>query len=247
MMANPWMLLAVALAIVAVLIVTHWNTVKKATAAAWHWVVDKVKTGAHGVMAAIGFLASLPGKVGGYFGRMKDAAVSKAMALVGWVKGLPGRIRSAVGNLGGLLVGAGRSVVTGLWHGIEAMGGWLWGQIMGWIRRVVPGPILHFLGIHSPSRLAASWGVNVAEGLAQGIISGGSMVERASGDLAGKVAGPGSASVTAARSSGARVNNRGGVARLVIDLRGGDREMRKMVRKWIRDGGGDVQTVMGPA
>lgn len=43
------------------------------------------------------------------------------------------------------------------------------------------------------------------------------------------------------------MNSRGAVARLEIDIRGGDREMRKMIRKWIRDGGGDAQVVMGQA
>jgi phage-related minor tail protein len=246
MLTNPWMLLAVGIAIVAVLIITHWNTVKHATQAAWSWVVGKVKTGAHAVMAAIGFLGSLPGKVGGYFGRMKDAAVAKAMSLVGWVRGLPGRIRSAIGNLGGLLVNAGMSVVHGLWNGIVRMGSWLYHQVLSWISSVVPGPIKHVLGIASPSKLAAQYGMYWAQGLGGGLTSGIPLVQRASGALAGAISAPGRASLGAARSaSGVRVA--GGVARLVIDLRGGDREMRKLVRKWIRDGGGDVQVVMGPA
>ena len=45
------------------------------------------------------------------------ANVGKAVA---WFHGLPGRIVSAVGNLGGLLVSAGRSVIDGLIAGVQS-------------------------------------------------------------------------------------------------------------------------------
>lgn len=100
-----------------------------------------------------------------------NAVRNGANNVLNFVRGLPGQILGALGNLGSLLWSAGSDLVRGLWNGISGMGSWLWGQIMGWIRRVVPGPILQFLGISSPSK----WGEKVVgemipAGIAEGII-----------------------------------------------------------------------------
>ena len=42
------------------------------------------------------------------------------------------------------------ALVEGLWNGIASMGSWLYSQISGWIKSVVPGPVLKVLGISSP-------------------------------------------------------------------------------------------------
>lgn len=266
MLANPWMLLAVALVIVVVLIIRYWSQIKAAVAAAVHWVLNFVKSNWPLLLGILGGPLGLAvGLVIKNWSRIKAATsaawnwvagkvraaaaaltstVSRGVSRVaGYMRALPGRIRSAVGNLGSLLAGAGRSLISGLWNGIRAMGGWLRDRIMGFIRSFVPGPVLKILGIGSPSRLFHGYGKNVAEGLAGGILSGRSLVERASGALAATAGAPGRVSAPGGQ---VRVNNAGaGVARLVIDIRGGDREMRKMVRNWIRDAGGKVQTVMG--
>lgn len=53
------------------------------------------------------------------FRRLTGGAKDSVDSVVGFVKGIPGRIVSAVGNLGGLLVNAGRNVVQGLIDGIR--------------------------------------------------------------------------------------------------------------------------------
>lgn len=117
--------------------------------------------------------------------RLVTGAVGFFSDLLGNVGRLPGQILSAVGNLGGLLLNAGRDVVRGLWDGIAGMGQWLYGQIMGWVRRVVPGPVLQFLGIASPSKLfrddIGRW---IPEGLADGILGNA----RVAGDAARQLA-----------------------------------------------------------
>jgi phage-related protein len=122
---------------------------------------------------------------------------------------LPGQILSAVGNLGGLLVNAGMDVVRGLWNGIAGMGAWLYNQIMGWVRANVPGPVLQFLGIASPSKLfrddIGRW---IPEGLADGIIGNAKVAGDAARQLArdtaeGAQAGVGSSfTVSAGGASG---------------------------------------------
>lgn len=53
------------------------------------------------------------------FRRLTGGAKDSVDSVVGFVRGIPGRITSAVGNLGGLLLNAGRNVVQGLIDGIK--------------------------------------------------------------------------------------------------------------------------------
>jgi phage-related protein len=91
--------------------------------------------------------------------------------VIGFVRALPGNILSAIGNLGSLLVNAGRDIITGLWNGIVGMGSWLWSNIMNFVRANIPGPILTFLGIASPSKyMRDEIGQHIPTGLAEGIL-----------------------------------------------------------------------------
>uniref|UniRef100_UPI0032989CFD hypothetical protein n=1 Tax=Salmonella enterica TaxID=28901 RepID=UPI0032989CFD len=76
------------------------------------------------------------------------------------------------GDLGSLLVNAGKDLIRGRWDGIVGMGRWLWDNIMNWVRTYVPGPILQFLGIASPSKLmrdeVGRW---IPAGIGEGIIA----------------------------------------------------------------------------
>lgn len=53
------------------------------------------------------------------FQSLKDGAIDKARALLDWIRGLPGRIVRGLGNLGSLLLDAGRSIIDGLTRGIR--------------------------------------------------------------------------------------------------------------------------------
>lgn len=49
-----------------------------------------------------------------------------------WLGGLPGKILEKLGDLGGLLVEKGASLVSGLWQGIQGASAFLWNSIWGW-------------------------------------------------------------------------------------------------------------------
>lgn len=177
------------------LIIANWDTVKRVSIDVWNAVWGFVSdiwnriSGYVGekVNAVLGFidgLGALPGKAAAYFGGLKDAAVRKAEELIGYVVGLPGRILGAVGNLGSLLYNAGLDVVHGLINGILAMGSYLKSKIIGFIKSFVPGPVLQYLGIASPSKLFAGIGEDTAAGLAKGITGKASLVESAAARLA---------------------------------------------------------------
>ncbi len=118
-----------------------------------------------------------------------NAVRNGANNVLNFVRGLPGQILGALGNLGSLLFNAGRDVVMGLWNGIVGMGSWLYGRIMGWIRNVVPGPILQFLGIASPSKwMRDEVGKWIPEGIADGIIANARVAANAARELASDTA-----------------------------------------------------------
>jgi hypothetical protein len=51
------------------------------------------------------------------------ATREKISDALGWIRGLPGRARSALGDLGGVLAAAGRSLIRGFIDGIKSMVG----------------------------------------------------------------------------------------------------------------------------
>lgn len=122
---------------------------------------------------AVAALAPLGARISasatGAWNRFKAASVARALSMVAWVQGLPGRINKGIGSLGSLLNEKGRQVVQGLWSGIKSMGGWIEGQIRGWARNVIPGPIAKALGIASPSKVTTAQGRWIARGLVAGL------------------------------------------------------------------------------
>lgn len=66
-----------------------------------------------------------------------------------------------------MMADAGIQIVKGLWEGIKGMAAWLWERVSGFFSGIVDG-VKDFLGIHSPSRVFASIGKNMALGLGEG-------------------------------------------------------------------------------
>jgi TP901 family phage tail tape measure protein len=110
--------------------------------------------------------------------------ISAGQGAASWLAALPGKILGWFADAGKWLWNAGVSIIEGLWNGIQSMGSWIASNVMGFIKSVVPGPVLSILGIHSPSRVFHEIGVNVSKGLANGILSGNQMVGQASTGLA---------------------------------------------------------------
>jgi phage-related protein len=102
------------------LIIKHWDTIKSATTTAWNAIKAGVSAAIGAVVGAIQGLASIPGKVAGFFDQARESAVQKMQALVSFMAGIPGKILSGLGNLGTLLYNAGSAVIQGLIDGIMA-------------------------------------------------------------------------------------------------------------------------------
>lgn len=65
------------------------------------------------------------------------------------------------------IVNVGKQIVKGLWEGIKAMGGWIKEKVGSFFSGIVSG-VKSKLGIHSPSRVFAGIGENMALGLGKG-------------------------------------------------------------------------------
>jgi hypothetical protein len=197
-----------------VLIIKYWAQISGAFTSAYHSVVG---TGT----ALVGWVAGLPGKVGGAlsslggkvysaavggFARLKAGATTEAAKMLTYVGGLPGQIKSAVGDLSGLLADEGKHIVQGLWSGISSLGDWLAGKISSLVKDKIPGPVRKVLGINSPSKVMAELGTFIGQGLVVGITGQQGAVAGAMASLASVPTAPsliaGTATVAAAGTSG---------------------------------------------
>lgn len=130
-----------------------WESISSTASAVWSAISSAVTTVNDAIWSAIssvwntivGFISGIWNTITGIFSGATSSVMSTLASLWNTISGLASTAMN-------LLVDAGRNIVTGLWNGIAAMGTWLWNQIMGWIKSVVPGPILSFLGIASPSK-----------------------------------------------------------------------------------------------
>lgn len=138
--------------------------------------------------------------------------------LNGDFKGAFQSIISAIKGFGDTITGAGRALMEGLWNGIVAAGNQIKSKIVGFLRSILPQPVLDFLGIHSPSTMFAKMGREVPAGLALGITQAGGLVRTAVQRMAGIVAGAGIPDMPTpglALSGGAN-GGLGGMSRVVV-------------------------------
>ncbi|MFE2323580.1 phage tail tape measure protein [Streptomyces sp. NPDC059385] len=221
-----WIIAAVA-GLVA-LIIYYWDEIKAFTIGAWNSI----------------------------WGYVQDVTSRKISEFIARVSGLPGQIRSIFAGAGEWLYGAGRDVVMGIWRGIQGMGGWLRGVLIGWAKSMIPGPIMKALGIASPSRLLAD---QVGQWIPAGVVLG---IEARQGDvdaaMAGLVQPPSSGIASAAGqqlaggASGAPLTRpgfgpQGLTVRLVVDA-AVESAFTTALRKSVRVvGQGSVQTMYGQA
>jgi phage-related protein len=194
-----------------VLIIKYWAQIKSGISAAVKFCENVIKAGfnaaaavvaavmrliegqVRNAVAAVRQILSWFGQLGslfrGWWDRGYNAVVSVASRMLGYVRSIPGRIRSALGNLGGLLFSAGKSIVQGLINGIKSMVGAAGSAVSG-----VVSEIKSFLPF-SPAKkgpLAGAGnpmysGLSIARQLAQGIRQGHSLVQAASREMAAGV------------------------------------------------------------
>ena len=226
-----------------------WSTIRSVTTALWHWFTGFVTSQVSAIAGRIAWFGHLGSMFAGWLASVEHAVSSGISTVVRFFENLPHAILSLLSGAGSWLVGVGVNLVEGLWNGIVSMGSWLYSQISGWIKSVVPGPVLKVLGISSPSRWAHWAGQMVGQGLANGVLGSKATVATAANNLAKAVTGTAAGTLSAGLTvTGTAVPTFTGTAGLVgsgasglgggtviIDLRGSqvmsDADMRKLADK----------------
>lgn len=128
-----------------------------------------------------------------FIGAMINAGVRLLRSIISAVPRILGSVGRAVGDIFNVikdtlapsnLVRIGKDMITGLWDGIQSMGGWIKDKIIGFVKDKIPGPVKKVLGISSPSKLFAKFGRNIDEGLAKGVEQKAGTVENAVNKMA---------------------------------------------------------------
>lgn len=139
---------------------------------------------AAGWAAVSSFMASIPGRVIGFLsaagswlvgaGRSALSGMASGLssgwgAVSGFISGIPGRIAGAFSNAGSWLYAAGGNIVDGLLNGLASMAGSVGRFFLNLLPGWIVGPFKSALGIASPSKVFAGFGMNIGEGLIGGL------------------------------------------------------------------------------
>ncbi|MFM9643553.1 phage tail tape measure protein [Streptomyces turgidiscabies] len=130
---GTWIILAIiALIAIFVLLWKKSQTFRDIVTAVWRVVSEAITSRVRMILAAVAWLAALPGKIGSWFGQAKDWAIRKMLELVSWLAGLPGRVGRAVAGMFDGMPKAFRGAINAVisaWNGLSfTIGG---GSIMG--------------------------------------------------------------------------------------------------------------------
>jgi tape measure domain-containing protein len=107
----------------------------------------------------------------GWLGRAKDA-------IWNWITGLPGALAGALGSA----LDIGRSIVEGIWKGIQNAAGWLAGLVGNFAKGILDG-MKKAIGFGSPAKKFMPLGESIAQGMAVGIKKAAHLVHEAAGAL----------------------------------------------------------------
>ena len=146
-----------------------WNGLKSIISDVWPAIRSAVASGLASVTAAlISGWNSAKATVSAAWIAIRAAVAQGVSNVVSAVRALPGAIAGALGNLGSLLTGAGRSVVQGLIDGIGGMFGAAVAKAKA-LASAVKDSVKGALGINSPSRVFKVIGQQTVQGLEVGL------------------------------------------------------------------------------
>lgn len=141
--------------------------------------IDSVKTTAGNVIPVVGNVLTSIGKlleekgpemvVNGalLLGKLAVGAVQATPEIIGKIPEIVAAIVEGFQENGPEFLEIGKAIVQGIWEGIKSMGSWIEEKASGFVGGIVDN-VKGVLGIHSPSRVFAGIGKNMALGLEEG-------------------------------------------------------------------------------
>jgi phage-related minor tail protein len=158
-----------------------WTGIGNIFGGIWNTIVAVVG-GAIGIVGSIigsalnfwfGLVSGALGGIGRFFADTWNNVVNGVSSMIGQVtgffSGLIGKITGAIGNAGNALFSVGVNIVQGLISGIGSMMGAIGRAVINIVPEAIRGPFEQLLGIHSPSRVFMGYGVNIGQGLINGL------------------------------------------------------------------------------
>jgi phage-related protein len=163
-----------------------WTNV---TAWAGQMVASAQTTGSNFLAAVVNEIQQLPGQVWAFLLNTYNGLVTWAGDMLTQAQQAATSVVSAIvteiGQLPAQMVQTGSDIVKGLWNGISSMGGWIEQQVGNFAGGILDG-FKGALGIKSPSTVMAQQvGLPIAQGIANGILSGQDLVIAASKQVTG--------------------------------------------------------------
>jgi phage-related protein len=168
-----------------------WGLIHDTVVLIWHLIRGVVKTAVDLIAGIIRVTMDI---ITGHWGKAWHDIATTVTRVLGDITHTIGRM---VSDFGTLLYNAGRNLITGLIHGVEAAVGGLWNTISG-IASHINGLFSGIMKIFSPSQVFHGHGQNLMAGLAGGILAGAPDVYAAIRSVAGALAGASLAVPTAA-------------------------------------------------
>lgn len=166
-----------------------WGGIKAGVGKAWEGIKNTISKAREGVQKAWG---SVKGWFSNLWGNVKSG-ISNAwggikdwfsnLQPVEWMRGAWENVGTFFENLGPRFYEWGKNLLQGLWNGITSMVDKIVEGMKNIGRRIANG-FKSILGINSPSRLFAEYGLNITQGLVVGLDRGGAIVENATEGVA---------------------------------------------------------------
>lgn len=100
-------------------ITTVFTAVKTIITGIWNGIQAVIAGVVAFVLRIIQGWRNIIATVTGYFERVKDGIVEKWNAAIAWIKGVPAKILAALGNVGSILLNAGRKIIEGFLQGLK--------------------------------------------------------------------------------------------------------------------------------
>ncbi|EFC79080.1 hypothetical protein FrEUN1fDRAFT_7805, partial [Parafrankia sp. EUN1f] len=206
-------------------VVKHWDSIRNGAAAALGWVRDNWPL----------LLSILTGPIGAAVIQIVthwDSIKNKGVEILNWFKGLPGEVKGALAPVPGMIYEPFKSAFNSVASA--------WNNSVGRVGFTVPGWV--------PKLGGKGWSIPDIPLLAAGgfLRQGGTAVV---GDAGPELLDfPAGARVTPLPRGVSGGSASGGQQRLVLDVTGADEELKRLIRKMVRnDGRGSVQAAFGAA
>jgi phage-related protein len=135
-LTNPWVLAIMAVIVVVVLLVKHWNTVKKVANSVVHWVSNAWKNIQHAVTTAItvtinflkkwwplivGIFLGPIGIVTGLFFKFHDQIIGVLQKIIDFVTSIPGKIADVFTSAASTIINAITQPFKDAWHWLSSL------------------------------------------------------------------------------------------------------------------------------